>query len=50
MRHIELAGVRSGVSTAVLPRYSLSEEALTTVRRYVTEIANRLDVFGLMNV
>ena len=50
MQHIEPAGVHSGDSTAVLPPYSLSEEILATVRQYVTEIANRLDVIGLMNV
>ena len=50
MQHIEPAGVHSGDSTAVLPPYSLSETVLTTIRRYVTEIANRLEVIGLINV
>jgi carbamoyl-phosphate synthase large subunit len=50
MQHIEPAGVHSGDSTAVLPPYSLSETVITTIRRYVTEIANRLEVIGLMNV
>ena len=50
MQHIEPAGVHSGDSTAVLPPYSLSETVLTTIRRYVTEIANRLEVVGLINV
>lgn len=50
MQHIEPAGVHSGDSTAVLPPYSLSETVLNTVRRYVIDIANRLDVIGLINV
>ncbi len=50
MQHIEPAGVHSGDSTAVLPPYSLSETVITTVRRYVTEIADRLNVSGLINV
>ncbi|GMQ82282.1 MAG: carbamoyl-phosphate synthase large subunit [Rhodothermia bacterium] len=50
MQHIEPAGVHSGDSTAVLPPYSLSEVVLNSVRRYVIEIADRLDVIGLVNV
>ncbi|MCZ6705650.1 MAG: carbamoyl-phosphate synthase large subunit [Bacteroidetes bacterium] len=50
MQHIEPAGVHSGDSTAVLPPYSLSEVVLNSVKRYVKEIADRLDVIGLVNV
>ncbi|MXW64216.1 MAG: carbamoyl-phosphate synthase large subunit [Bacteroidetes bacterium SB0662_bin_6] len=50
MQHIEPAGVHSGDSTAVLPPFSLSEEILQTVRRYVCDIAERLDIIGVMNV
>ena len=50
MQHIEPAGVHSGDSTAVLPPYSLSEDVLNTVRRYVADLATRLNVRGLMNV
>jgi carbamoyl-phosphate synthase large subunit len=50
MQHIEPAGVHSGDSTAVLPPYSLSETAEASVRKYVTEIAQALDVRGLLNV
>ncbi len=50
MQHIEPAGVHSGDSTAVLPPYSLSEEVMATIRRYVIAIAHRLDVIGLVNV
>ncbi len=49
MQHIEPAGVHSGDSTAVLPPFNLSEETLSTVRQYVTEIADRLNIIGLMN-
>ncbi len=50
MQHIEPAGVHSGDSTAVLPPYSLSEEVLATIRKYVTAIAHRLDILGLINI
>ena len=50
MQQIEPAGVHSGDSTAVLPPYSLSENVVNTVRRYVEDIANRLGVVGLINV
>ena len=50
MQHIEPAGVHSGDSTAVLPPYSLSEDIIESIRRYVTAIAHRLDVIGLINV
>jgi carbamoyl-phosphate synthase large subunit len=50
MEHIEPAGVHSGDSTAVLPPYSLSDEAQETIRRYVRAIAKELDVLGLLNV
>src|SRR5690606_12212930 len=50
MQHIEPAGVHSGDSTAVLPPYSLPASVLDTIRRYVTAIAERLAVVGLMNV
>jgi carbamoyl-phosphate synthase large subunit len=50
MQHIEPAGVHSGDSTAVLPPFSLSETAEASVRQYVAEIAQALDVRGLLNV
>ncbi len=50
MQHIEPAGVHSGDSTAVLPPYSISEEVQDTVRRYISDIALRLGVLGLVNV
>lgn len=50
MQHIEPAGVHSGDSTAVLPPFDLSETVIKTIETYVKEIANRLNVIGLMNV
>ena len=50
MQHIEPAGVHSGDSTAVLPPYSLSEKVQDTIRKYVTAIAHRLEVIGLINI
>ncbi len=50
MQQIEPAGVHSGDSTAVLPPYSLSEDTIDSISRYVTAIAHRLDVIGLINV
>ncbi len=50
MQHIEPAGVHSGDSTAVLPPYALSEHVQRTIRRYMKELAHRLDVVGLLNV
>ena len=49
MQHIEPAGVHSGDSTAVLPPYSLSKSVVNTICEYVTRIAHRLDIIGLIN-
>ncbi|MCB0717284.1 MAG: carbamoyl-phosphate synthase large subunit, partial [Bacteroidetes bacterium] len=50
MQHIEPAGVHSGDSTAVLPPYSLSDEVIAIVTRYVSDLALRLRVIGAINV
>jgi len=50
MQHIEPAGVHSGDSTAVLPPYSLSDSVIETIKAYVTKLAKRLRVIGLINV
>ena len=50
MQHIEPAGVHSGDSTAVLPPYSLSDLVIETIKAYVTKLAKRLRVVGLINV
>lgn len=49
MQHIEPAGVHSGDSTAVLPPYSLHPKAEAKVRTYVAQIAQALEVKGLLN-
>ena len=50
MQHIEPAGVHSGDSTAVLPPYSLSDEVIQSIRRYVEDLAAEMDIIGLLNV
>jgi carbamoyl-phosphate synthase large subunit len=50
MEHIEPAGIHSGDSSAVLPTYSLSDEALATMVRYAKELAHALEIKGLINI
>lgn len=50
MEHIEPAGVHSGDSSAVLPTYSLSVEAVTTMVEYTEKLAFALNIKGLINV
>jgi carbamoyl-phosphate synthase large subunit len=50
MEHIEPAGVHSGDSSAVLPTYSLSVEAVATMAEYAEKLARALDIRGLLNV
>ncbi len=50
MEHIEPAGIHSGDSSAVLPTYSLSVEAVATMVEYTKKLAKALDVRGLINV
>ncbi|MBK7872566.1 MAG: carbamoyl-phosphate synthase large subunit [Saprospiraceae bacterium] len=50
MEHIEPAGVHSGDSSAVLPTYSLSVEAVSTMVEYTHKLAKALNVRGLVNV
>ncbi len=50
MEHIEQAGVHSGDSACSLPPYSLSREAMDTMRRQTVAMAHGLNVVGLMNV
>lgn len=50
MEHIEPAGIHSGDSSAVLPTYSLSEEVVKTMERYTKEIAEALNIRGLINI
>ena len=50
MKHIEPAGVHSGDSSAVLPTYSLSVEAVTAMVEYTEKLAFALNIKGLINV
>ncbi len=50
MEHIEPAGIHSGDSSAVLPTYSLSVEAVNTMVEYTHKLARALDIRGLINI
>jgi carbamoyl-phosphate synthase large subunit len=50
MEHIEPAGVHSGDSSAVLPTYSLSVDAVATMVEYTHMLAKALQIKGLINV
>ena len=50
MEHIEPAGVHSGDSSAVLPTYSLSVEAVNKMVEYAEKLAKALDIRGLINI
>jgi len=50
MEHIEPAGIHSGDSSAVLPTYSLSVDAINTMVDYTEKLAKALNIKGLINV
>ena len=50
MQHIEEAGVHSGDSACCIPPYSLTNKTLNLIKKYTEEMANELNVIGLMNV
>jgi carbamoyl-phosphate synthase large subunit len=50
MEHIEPAGIHSGDSSAVLPPFSLSEQAKSKIEAYTKRIALALNVKGLLNI
>lgn len=50
MEHIEPAGIHSGDSSAVLPTYSLSVDAINTMVEYTEKLAKALNIKGLINV
>jgi len=50
MEHVEPAGIHSGDSSAVLPTYSLSPEALAQMKEYAEKIAFALKIKGLINI
>ncbi len=50
MEHVEEAGVHSGDSACILPPQSLSPETIQVITAYTHQIADALDVRGLINV
>ncbi len=50
MEHIEPAGVHSGDSSAMLPTYSLGEDALAKMKEYTIKLAHALKIKGLINI
>ena len=50
MEHIEPAGIHSGDSACALPSVSLSEPELSTIRQWSRELAQALEVCGLINL
>jgi carbamoyl-phosphate synthase large subunit len=50
MEHVEEAGVHSGDSACAIPPYSLSEETVAVIEEHTRNIADALDVRGLVNV
>ncbi len=50
MEHIEPAGIHSGDSSAVLPTYSLSVEAVSKMVEYTEKLAKALNIRGLINI
>lgn len=50
MEHVELAGVHSGDSAAILPSFTISDEHLKTIKEYTRLIAEAMHVRGLMNI
>ncbi len=50
MEHIEEAGVHSGDSACAIPPPTLAADALQTIARHTHELADALEVVGLLNV
>jgi len=50
MEHIEPAGIHSGDSSAVLPTYSLSPDAVGQMVEYAKKLAFALKIKGLINI
>ena len=50
MEHIEQAGVHSGDSACVIPSISLTAPVLAEIRRAARDLAQALNVIGLMNI
>ena len=49
MEHIEEAGIHSGDSACSLPSFSISKNVEEKIIEWVTNIANKINVIGLMN-
>ena len=50
MEHVEEAGIHSGDSACVIPPPYLSDSVIELIERYTSQIAEALDVKGLINV
>ncbi len=50
LQHIEQAGIHSGDSACSLPPYSLTEEIQSVMTKQALDIANELNIIGLMNI
>ena len=50
MEHVELAGVHSGDSAAILPSVNITDAQLETIKTYTRKIAEAMHVVGLMNI
>ncbi len=50
MEHIEPAGIHSGDSSAVLPTYSLSVNAVNQMVEITEKLAKALNILGLINI
>jgi carbamoyl-phosphate synthase large subunit len=50
MEHIEQAGIHSGDSACALPTLSLGETTLATIRQWSIQLAQQLNVIGLINL
>ncbi|HBU26742.1 MAG TPA: carbamoyl phosphate synthase large subunit, partial [Synechococcales bacterium UBA8138] len=50
MEHIEPAGIHSGDSACCLPAVSLSADALALIRKWSADLAQHLEVRGLINL
>ena len=49
MEHIEEAGIHSGDSACSLPPFSVSQSIQNLIKEWVSKIANKIKVVGLMN-
>ncbi|MEI8348945.1 MAG: carbamoyl-phosphate synthase large subunit [Candidatus Omnitrophota bacterium] len=50
MEHIEEAGIHSGDSACVIPPHTLSDEIISTIKKYTCAIGKELKVKGLFNL